>query len=312
MSSTVAENTITPGKVSTDLGVATSARKLETARKISGVSFDGTADITIPRSSKRIAMMIGTQGAAGYIKMCTIKVTETYADHPLKFTVSQHHVPHYDVVFMFGSTNNTDPPIATAYYASDRKGETPSAYYVKSATSTWDIYIKKIEGYDHIFVSDYQKADAHEGTCYTVTWKDEQVSALPTGYVQLSNVISVATASANGLMSAADKTKLDKISDTAVEQTRLYEETGLNAAGVTVEIEGLFTKYNAVICNIHGESDSTCVLPLKYVKPLTSKPYYYNGCGHYFQYVNNNTMIISTGFAQVNPKIYSVEIISLY
>lgn len=100
----------------------------------------------------------------------------------------------------------------------------------------------------------------------------------------------------------------------SAEQTSLYKQSLMDASSpVTVNISGLFTKYKAVICNVHGESsDSSCVLPLSYVKTCTTLPYYDNHCGHYFQYVDDDTMKIHTGFSQSNPKIYSVEIISLY
>lgn len=168
----------------TSADYAVSAGKLSTARTINGVSFDGTANITIPRSNKRIARASGREGSSGYIKICTI-TTKAYADHPLTFKIAQRGIPCYDVTILFNTTSSSDPTVAVAYTNSWYGN--PAVYYVKSATSTWDIYIRKSGTYDHIYIQDYFRADGNEGYNYSVTWKDEQVSSLPSGYTQFTN-----------------------------------------------------------------------------------------------------------------------------
>ncbi len=54
-------------KVSGNVGSAT---KLQIARTINGVSFDGTANITIPRNNKSIYHAGGTEGKGGFVKIC--------------------------------------------------------------------------------------------------------------------------------------------------------------------------------------------------------------------------------------------------
>lgn len=233
----------------------------------------------------------GTAGANGYVKIAQIKISRTYQNSPILIVYTRRHETALTFLnISFANAANTDPDLNSFNFFGSG---TQSAYIVKSATSTWDIYVKKAEAYDSTSVLWYSVPE--QGVGITLTLTNEHANTLPAGYTQAS--IGGITATARTI---------------SAEQTTLFKNTSLNTAGVIAEIEGLFTNYNAVICNIVGESDSSCVLPLKHVKTLTSKPFYYNGCGHYFEYVDDNTMRISTGFAQSNPKIYSIEIISLY
>lgn len=181
------------------VGNATSASKLATARTINGVSFDGSANIIIPRSTKHIHVAAGTEGSAGYVKIATIKVTGEFANHPVEFVISQRSRGPYHLYVQFNSVSSTDPTLYQfKHFDPTNKGV--NAYIVKSATSTWDIYIGKIEGYDHIYILDVLKADGNEGACYSITYTNTLVSAVPTTNRTKSTAVSF-----NGTASSATK-----------------------------------------------------------------------------------------------------------
>ena len=166
-------------------GNAATATKLANARTINGVSFDGTSNITIPRSTKKIHCAVGTTAKTGYIKFCTLTVTGTYADHAVKFVMSQRSRPPYDLFVQFSSVNSTDCTINVFSYTSNAN-QGASVYYVKTGTGVFDLYVQKVEAYDHLYVLDVLKADGHEGVQYTITFTDIHATSLPSGYVKAS------------------------------------------------------------------------------------------------------------------------------
>ncbi|WP_254555185.1 hypothetical protein, partial [Salmonella enterica] len=85
-----------------------------------------------------------------------------YANHPVEFIISQRSRGPYSLYVMFQSMKYTDPALQE-FKNFDPTNKGVYAYIVKSATSTWDIYISKQETYDHIYVLDVLKADDDEG-----------------------------------------------------------------------------------------------------------------------------------------------------
>ena len=70
------------------------------------------------------------------------------------------------------------------------RGATSGAYSVTNGSTT-SIYVKKSEAYDNLGVLEFLK-DSYNG--FTVTWKDEFVSSLPSGYKTATQVFSPGTA----------------------------------------------------------------------------------------------------------------------
>ena len=171
------------------VGNATSASKLATARTINGVSFDGSANIAIPRSTKHIHVAAGTEGSVGYVKIATIKVTGEFANHPVEFVISQRSRGPYHLYVQFNSVSSTDPTLYQFKHF-DPANKSVKAYIVKSATSTWDIYIEKVEAYDHIYILDVLKADGNEGAQYSITYTNVHTSSVPTTNQTKSTAVS--------------------------------------------------------------------------------------------------------------------------
>ena len=169
-------------------GVANSAAKLATARTINGVKFDGTADIIVPRSIKHIHYANGTNGTSGYVKICTVGTNAAYGDQPIRITIGQRRISVYDIFITFENSGSAKATIRDAYFRSNRLAkQSPEVHYYLNSNGYYDIYVKKTESQDHIFIMDYLKSDRDEGDHVELTWTNTLVSTLPSGSVKMLN-----------------------------------------------------------------------------------------------------------------------------
>lgn len=169
-------------------GVANSAAKLSTARTINGVKFDGTADIIVPRSIKHIHYANGTNGTSGYVKICTVGTNAAYGDQPIRITIGQRRISVYDIFIVFENSASAKATIRDAYFRSNRLAkQSPEVHYYLNSNGYYDIYVKKTESHDHIFIMDYLKSDGDEGDNVELTWTNTLVSTLPSGSVKMLN-----------------------------------------------------------------------------------------------------------------------------
>lgn len=169
-------------------GVANSAAKLSTARTINGVKFDGTADIIVPRSIKHIHYANGTNGTSGYVKICTVGTNAAYGNQPIRITIGQRRISVYDIFIVFENSASAKATIRDAYFRSNRLAkQSPEVHYYLNSNGYYDIYVKKTESHDHIFIMDYLKSDGDEGDNVELTWTNTLVSTLPSGSVKMLN-----------------------------------------------------------------------------------------------------------------------------
>jgi len=146
---------------------------------------------------------VGTSATAGYVKIAQIKITNNYQNIPLIFEVVNRNSRFPMHLFLqFNSENNVDPAIGSFTYF----GANIGAYIIKSAASTWDLYIKKSEAYDNIGITRYT-TNANYMAGVTVTWTDVHANSLPSG----CTTATVAAMNIAGTLSTADRDKLDKL-----------------------------------------------------------------------------------------------------
>ena len=90
---------------------------------------------------------IGAATTDGYIRMATIEITATNADTPISFEFTQRKAETpMKVNVLFAATADLDPGLQSITY----EGENYGAYLVKSAVSTWDLYVKKVNQSDTV------------------------------------------------------------------------------------------------------------------------------------------------------------------
>ena len=178
VAATSAETTaIVPiGNIVTDISASNTASKLATARKINTVAFDGTKDITIPRSNLYVHAADGKTGTTGYALVATLTVTSTYANMPTIIRYTNRNGLPTELMIRFANVNSKDPTVSTFSAACSAYDDTRyrKAYLNKSASGTWDLYITKSEAYDTVRIIDMQNAFG-----VNVTFKDALITTLP-------------------------------------------------------------------------------------------------------------------------------------
>lgn len=121
------------------------------------------------------------QGSTGYIKFATITIKGTYANTPIIFELIQRHKERPTTLYVaFANENSLDPSLRTFMI----DGDSASLFIKKSATSVYDLYVKKIEAYDGIVFNQLKNNSDYMSDRLTITWVDEFVSTLPSGYTE--------------------------------------------------------------------------------------------------------------------------------
>lgn len=118
-------------------------------------------------------------GQEGYIKVAQIVVSRGYADGPLVFTISHRwQFEPYQVQLRFTDVGGMDPTLSNFSRTPSHPGET-HAYIVKSATSTWDLWVQKIGDWDAICIMDVRYTK--DPRCFAITYPNTFSSVLPDG-----------------------------------------------------------------------------------------------------------------------------------
>lgn len=162
-------------------------------------STDGLTDGWRELNQGYVHSASGTGGQGGYIKVCRIVITGAYMNTPIEieYDQRQRYVPTTLFIKFWGG-NTTDPDLDTFGYL----GNWANAYIVKADTSTWDVYINKVEYWDTIGILDLRMS-AYSSNLVKITWTNEQVSSLPTGYHEAGNIADVRNRSLRTYMAAA-------------------------------------------------------------------------------------------------------------
>lgn len=175
---------LTPYAKKTDLtayltkdGTAVEATKLASTRKINMIEFDGTADITIPRSRSLVHQATGTNGSTGYVAVATLTVKATFCNLPGFIRYRNRGRAIVDLTFRFKNAGTNDPELDFARMDFDVNAA-ERAYLSKSDTATWTLYISKAEKYDGIEIMDCQPP-----TGIDITFTNTHASNLPSGAV---------------------------------------------------------------------------------------------------------------------------------
>lgn len=136
------------------------------------LSFDG---MLAPSDVKS-----GGGSSDAFMHLCRIKISKVYANQPIEICYQQRGSCSNTILcLMFESVNSTDPNIYSFRY----KGYCRGAYIVKSATSTWDIYIKKSQPWEEIAILYWSYISSE----ITLDKYMVNASALPSGYITAVN-----------------------------------------------------------------------------------------------------------------------------
>ena len=141
----------------------------------------GTMTGTVVMRNSYVADLVPDIAKNGYVLIAQIKINGEYQNVPIEFEIARRGDNSSTFIYIkFENTPSLDPRL----YSFNALGATGSIYINKSATSTWDIYVKKAEPHDHIGILSYHKSFYMNGT--EVTFPYTQIDTLPLGYQRVT------------------------------------------------------------------------------------------------------------------------------
>ncbi|WP_322006613.1 tropomyosin [Clostridium butyricum] len=141
------------------------------------LSLDGGKVIGKTKFSQgtNVAYMATTTMSGIYKHVAKITVRQNYQNQPITLDIIQR-ARFGTVIIEFKNANTNDPELRRF----TKIGEV-EAYLYKSATSTWELYVKMTEQYDCIDIMEFNKGEYMN--LVDVTWTTDTLESLPTGYV---------------------------------------------------------------------------------------------------------------------------------
>lgn len=127
----------------------------------------------------------GQAGVGGYVRVATIQVKEYYANAPIEFKIFRRKDLRPVTLFLtFENSQYTDPNVNALKIDSLNGIDTTvpfSAFIVKTATSTWDLYIIKSEDWDDLSIqtsiSNYMFSHVN------ISYEDDLLTSKPAGAI---------------------------------------------------------------------------------------------------------------------------------
>lgn len=181
--------------------------------------FAMNGDLTVPRKlyaglGQSVKSFDAGGGTTGYIKFATIKISANYQNQTIRMAITQRS-RYGDFKLTFANVNNTDPSVLSFV-----KTGSINVFIHKSATSTWDLYIRKAEAYDQVDITVFENGTYNS---FNLTWSDTFASELPSGYIEatfeawggvaasantLNNTLSIAKGGTGATTASAARTAL--------------------------------------------------------------------------------------------------------
>ena len=140
------------------------------------VKQDGSTPITSRQQLKMGSYVFEAHagnGTEGYALVAEFKISKNYQNSPIKIELARRGVLYSNITIQFRNTDSPDPTLQNFVY----EGSDCMAYLVKADTSTWNLYIRKTEGYDVIFITKY----SNPNSAITTIWKESVFTSLPEG-----------------------------------------------------------------------------------------------------------------------------------
>lgn len=125
----------------------------------------------------------GTSGTAGYVRIATITIIGNNLSSPIEFEIQRRLDSRTVKLYvLFNNEGNTDPALFSFYYDSwSATNGNRGAFVVKTATSVWDVYVRKTGNSDNMAV--YTRVPDHAQVRCDITYSQYQVSSVPSGAV---------------------------------------------------------------------------------------------------------------------------------
>lgn len=205
--------------VLTDNALTAIANNINLTGKVTFNSFDQSLKDTINNKTNVSYLNFGSGGnKQGFFKIATLQVKLNYVDQNIIFGVNHREHGYTECRIKFSNAGNTDPGMG-----SFKQTGTPTRAWriIKTATSTWNLYLAKTDSWDGGRVI---KFDNPYGDGVLVTWSGASAD-LPDGAIIAEQMIADQTTIDGGIITtgylsadriAGDSITADKIATDAI------------------------------------------------------------------------------------------------
>lgn len=128
---------------------------------------------------------IAFNGDKGYTLLAVIKLTALNVNAPIVFTINRRGAACPMIVYVqfASSSTTTDPDVGSITY----EGTNYGAFLVKSATSTWKLYVDNTSGWSNPCLQEWYTTD-NQSARMTVEFPSEQIASLPEPFYRATPV----------------------------------------------------------------------------------------------------------------------------
>lgn len=199
----------------------------------------------------------------GFFKIATLQVKQNYANQNIIFGVNHREHGYTECRIRFSNAGNTDPGMG-----SFKQTGTPARAWriIKTATSTWDLYLAKADVWDGGRVT---KFDNPYGENMLITWSGASAD-LPEGALVAEQMIADQTTIDGGIITtgylSADRIAAGSITADKIDVNSIFAKditatgtiTGANLIGATGTFSGQITATEGTIGKY--EITDTCLI----------------------------------------------------
>lgn len=231
----------------TDNALTAIANNIKLTGKVTFNSFDQSLKDTINNKTNVSYLNFNSGGnKQGFFKIATLQVKQNYANQNIIFGVNHREHGYTECRIRFSNAGNTDPGMG-----SFKQTGTPARAWriIKTATSTWDLYLAKTDSWDGGRVI---KFDNPYGGGVLVTWSGASAD-LPGGAIIAEQMIADQTTIDGGIITtgyiSADRIAAGSITADKIDVNSIFAKditatgtiTGANLIGATGTFSGQIT-----------------------------------------------------------------------
>lgn len=231
----------------TDNALTAIANNIKLTGKVTFNSFDQSLKETINNKTNVSYLNFSSGGnKQGFFKIATLQVKQNYANQNIIFGVNHREHGYTECRIRFSNAGNTDPGMG-----SFKQTGTPARAWriIKTATSTWDLYLAKTDSWDGGRVI---KFDNPYGGGVLVTWSGASAD-LPGGAIIAEQMIADQTTIDGGIITtgyiSADRIAAGSITADKIDVNSIFAKditatgtiTGANLIGATGTFSGQIT-----------------------------------------------------------------------
>lgn len=215
------------------------------------VTFSGlNTDLQNTINNKANVSYMGLSSAGdtkGYWKIATINIRSSFVNQEIVIGVNHREYGYTECRIRFQNTDNIDPELVSFR----QTGYPPRAWeIIKTATSTWDLYLWKTESWDRGRVVKY--INPYDDGLILVTWSGENAD-LPSGTTTTEQMIADQTTIDGGIITtgyiSADRIAAGSITADKIDVNSIFAKditatgtiTGANLIGATGTFSGQIT-----------------------------------------------------------------------